>query len=89
MADGAALYGTGAYQGRQSASEAALAFRVTPHAVTQRLKSFVDEDLDRIAGIPHYWNPQRLLTTQKKAFPRAVEQLQDRRGGGRMRGKDI
>ena len=69
--------------------ETALALRVTSRAVTQWLKWFVDEGLDRVAGIPHYWSPQRLPKTQEEAFRRAVEQLQDRRGGGRVRGEDI
>nr|WP_314623335.1 winged helix-turn-helix domain-containing protein [uncultured Noviherbaspirillum sp.] len=73
----------------KSASETALALRVTPRAVTQWLKWFVDEGLDRVAGIPHYWSPQRLPKTQEEAFRQAVEQLQDRRGGGRVRGEDI
>ena len=73
----------------KSASETALALRVTSRAVTQWLKWFVDEGLDRVAGIPHYWSPQRLPKTQEEAFRRAVEQLQDRRGGGRVRGEDI
>ena len=42
-----------------------------------------------VAGIPHYWSPQRLPKTQDEAFRQAVEQLQDRRGGGRVRGEDI
>jgi transposase len=45
--------------------------------------------LDRIVGFPHYWSPQRLPKTQEEAFRQAVEQLQDRRGGGRVRGEDI
>ncbi len=36
----------------KSASETALALRVTPRAVSQWLKWFVDEGLDRVAGIP-------------------------------------
>lgn len=36
----------------KSVSESALALRVTPRAVTQWLKWFVDEGLDRVAGIP-------------------------------------
>jgi hypothetical protein len=42
-----------------------------------------------VAGIPHYWSPQRLPKTQEEAFRQAVEQLQDRRSGGRVRGEDI
>ena len=52
----------------KSASETALALRVTPRAVTQWLKWFVEEGLDRVAGIPHYWSPQRLPKTQEEAF---------------------
>jgi transposase len=73
----------------KSATETALALRVTPRAVTRWLKWFVDEGLDRLAGVPHYWSPQRLPKTQEEAFRQAVEQLQDRRGGGRVRGEDI
>ncbi len=73
----------------KSASETALALRVTPRAVTQWLKWFAEEGLDRVAGIPHYWSPQRLPKSQEEAFRQAVEQLQDRRGGGRVRGEDI
>ena len=73
----------------KSASETALALRVTPRAVTQWLKWFVDEGLDRVAEIPHYWSSQRLPKAQEEAFRQAVEQLQDRRGGGRVRGEDI
>ncbi len=73
----------------KSASETALALRVTPRAVTQWLKWFVDEGLDRVAGIPHYWSPQRLPKTQEEAFRQAIEQLQESRVGGRVRGEDI
>jgi hypothetical protein len=33
--------------------------------------------------------PQRLAKLQEEAFRKAVEQLQERRGGGRVRGEDI
>jgi hypothetical protein len=36
----------------KSASETALALRGTPHAVTQWLKWFVIEGLDRVLGMP-------------------------------------
>jgi hypothetical protein len=73
----------------KTASETALALRVTPRAVTQWPKWFIDEGLDRVAGIRHYWSPQRLPKTQEEPFRRAVEQLQDRGGGGHVRGDDI
>jgi transposase len=63
--------------------------RGTPRAVTQWLKCFIDESLNSIAGISHYWRPQRLPKTQEEAFRQAVEQLQNGRGGGRVRGEDI
>jgi hypothetical protein len=52
----------------KTTSETALALRVTPRAVAQWLKWFVDEGLDRLAGIPHYWSPQRFPKVQEKAF---------------------
>ena len=48
----------------ESASETALALRVTPRAVNQWPKWFVDEGLGRVAEIPHYWSPQRLPKTE-------------------------
>jgi transposase len=62
---------------------------VTPRAVSQWLKWFVDEGLDRLEGTPHYWSTQRLPKAQEKAFRQAVEELQRSRGGGRARGEDI
>ena len=38
----------------KSTTETALALRVTLRAVTQWLKWFVDEGLDRLACVPHY-----------------------------------
>ena len=73
----------------KSSTETALALRVTPRAVTKWLKWFIDEGVDRLAGTPHYWSTQRLPKTQEEAFRQAVEQLQDSRGGGRVRGEDI
>jgi transposase len=73
----------------KSPTETALALRVTPRAVTRWLKWFIDEGLDRVAGIPHYWSTQRLPIAQEEAFRQAVEQLQHRRGGGRVRGEDV
>lgn len=72
-----------------SSTETALALRVTPRAVTRWLKWFIDEGIDRGSGIPHYWSTQRLPIAQEEAFRRAVEQLQYRRGGGRVRGADV
>jgi hypothetical protein len=37
----------------KSPTETALTLRVTPRAVTRWLKWFIDEGLDRVAGIPH------------------------------------
>ena len=73
----------------KSAAETALALRVTPRAVTRWLKWFVDEGIDRVSGVPHYWSPQRLPKTREQAFRQAVEQLQQQRAGGRVRGEDI
>jgi transposase len=73
----------------KSSAETALALRVTPRAVTQWLKWFIEEGVDRLDGIPHYWNTQRLPKTQEEAFRQAVEELQRNRGGGRARGEDI
>jgi transposase len=73
----------------KSATETALALRVTPRAVTRWLKWFADEGVDRVAGIAHYWSAQRLPKAQEDAFRQAVEQLQHSRGGGRVRGEDI
>jgi transposase len=63
--------------------------RVTPCAVTQWLKGFVDEGLERVARIPHYCSPQRSSLTQEDAFRQAVEQLRHGRGGCCMRGENI
>ena len=73
----------------KSSTETALALRVTPRAVTQWLKWFIEEGVDRLDGIPHYWSTQRLPKAQEKAFRQAVEELQRSRGGGRARGEDI
>jgi predicted ArsR family transcriptional regulator len=72
----------------KSATETALALRVTPRAVTRWLKWFTDDGVTRLAGIPHYWSPQRLPKAREEAFRQAVEQLQHSRGGGRVRGED-
>jgi len=47
----------------KSAAETALALRVTPCAVSQWLKWFIDERLDCLESIPHYWSTQRLPRT--------------------------
>ena len=65
------------------------ALRVTRHSVLRWLKWFARGGVNRLAGMPHYWSTQRLPKTQEEAFRQAVEQLQDRRGGGRGRGEDI
>jgi transposase len=64
-------------------TEVADALRVTRHSVMRWLKWFACGGVDRLAGT------QRLPKTQEEAFRQAVEQLQDRRGGGRVRGEDI
>jgi transposase len=53
------------------------------------LNWFACGGVDRLAGTPHYWSTQRLPKAQEEAFRQAVEQLQDSRGGGRVRGEDI
>jgi transposase len=70
-------------------TEVADALRVTRHSVMRWLKWFACGGVDRLAGTPHYWSTQRLPKTQEEAFRQAVEQLQDNRGGGRVRGEDI
>jgi len=62
----------------KSPTGTALALRVTPRTVTRWPKWFIDEGLDRVAGIPHYWSTQRLPIAQEEAFRQAVEQLQHR-----------
>jgi hypothetical protein len=42
-----------------------------------------------LAGAPHYWSTQPLPETHEEAFRQAVEQLQDNRGGARVRGENI
>lgn len=84
-----ALHGIAHLKDGKTASKTALDLRVTPRAVTQWVRWFVDQGLDRVAGISHYWSPQRLPKTQEEVFRRAIEQLQDRRGDGRVWGEDI
>jgi transposase len=76
-------------KGGKSPTETALALLVTPRAVTRWLKWVLDEGIDRVAGIPHYWITQPLPVAQEEAFRQAVEQLQHRHGGGRVRGEDV
>lgn len=52
----------------KSPTDTALALRVTPSALTQLLKWFIDEGIDRLAGTPHYWSAQRFPETQEEAF---------------------
>lgn len=70
-------------------TEVADALRVTRHSVMRWLKWFACGGVDRLAGTPHYWSTQRLPKAKEEAFRQAVEQLQDNRGGGRVRGEDI
>ena len=70
-------------------TEVADALRVTRHSVMRWLKWFACGGVDRLVGTPHYWSTQRLPKAQEEAFRQAVEQLQDNRGGGRVRGEDI
>jgi transposase len=70
-------------------TEVADALRVTRHSVMRWLKWFSCGGVDRLAGTPHYWSTQRLPKAQEEAFRQAVEQLQDSRDGGRVRGEDI
>jgi hypothetical protein len=44
----------------KSPTETALALRVTPRVVMRWFKWFIDEGIDRVAGMPHYWSTQRL-----------------------------
>ena len=70
-------------------TEVADALRVTRHSVMRWLKWFACGGVDCLAGAPHYWSTQRLPKAQEEAFRQAIEQLQDNRGGGRVRGEDI
>ena len=70
-------------------TEVADALRVTHHSVMRWLKWFACGGVDRLAGTPHYWSTHRLPKPQEEAFRQAVKQLQDSRGGGRVRGDDI
>jgi len=70
-------------------TEVADALRVTRHSVMRWLKWLACGGVDRLAGTPHYWSTQRFPKMQEEAFRQAVEQLQDSRGGGRVRGEDI
>jgi transposase len=45
--------------------------------------------VQRLKGVPHTWSTQRFPPSQEEAFRQAVEQLQQQRGGGRVRGADI
>jgi transposase len=69
-------------------TEVADALRVTRHSVMRWLKWFDCGGVD-LAGTPHFWSTQRPPKTQEEAFRQAVEQLQHRRGDGRVRGEDI
>lgn len=70
-------------------SEAGRSLRVTRHAVMRWATWFVEGGIDRLAGIPHTWSPQRLPKAQEEALRVAIEQAQAERGGGRIRGEDI
>lgn len=70
-------------------SEAARSLRVTRHAVMRWATWLVEDGIDRLAGVPHTWSPQRLPKSQEEALRVAIEQAQAERGGGRIRGEDI
>lgn len=52
----------------KSPTETALALRVTPRTVTRWMKWLIEEGVDRLDGISHYWSTQRLPKTQEEAF---------------------
>ncbi|HEY3289060.1 MAG TPA: winged helix-turn-helix domain-containing protein [Anaerolineae bacterium] len=70
-------------------SEVARSLRVTRHAVRRWARWFVAGGIDRLAGVPHTWSPQRLPKEQEEPLRLAIERAQAERGGGRIRGEDI
>jgi hypothetical protein len=64
------------------------ALRVTRHSVMRWPKWFSSGGVARLTGIPHHWDTQRLPISQDEAVCQAAQQLQDSRGGGRVRRED-
>jgi transposase len=73
----------------KSYSEVAAALRTTRHTVARWEKWFERDGLKGLGSKPRYWCNQRLPKDQEEAFRVAIEQLQQVRPGGRIRGEDI
>lgn len=50
---------------------------------------FATDGIERLSGVPQSGRPPRLGKEQQEAVRRAIEQVQDARGGGRVRGEEI
>jgi len=73
----------------KSYTEVAAALRTTRHTVARWEKWFERDGLKGLGSKPRYWCNQRLPREQEEAFRVAIEQLQQVRPGGRIRGEDI
>ncbi len=69
--------------------EVAQSLRVTRHAVMRWADWFVAGGIERLAGLPLSGRPQRLAAEQEESLRGAIEQAQQERGGGRVRGEEI
>jgi transposase len=67
----------------------AQSLRVTRHAVMRWADWFATDGIERLLGIPQSGRPPRLGKVQQEAVRRAIEQAQEARGGGRIRGEEI
>lgn len=67
----------------------AQSLRVTRHAVMRWADWFATDGIERLSGVPQSGRPPRLGKEQQEAVRRAIEQAQDERGGGRIRGEEI
>ena len=63
--------------------------RVTRHAVMRWADWFATDSIEHLSGIPQSRRPPRLRKEQQEAVRRAIEQVQDARSGGRIRGEEI
>lgn len=68
---------------------AAQSLRVTRHAVMRWADWFATGGIERLSGRTQSGRPPRLGKAQQEAVRRAIEQAQDARGGGRIRGEEI
>jgi transposase len=73
----------------KSYTEVAAALRTTRHTVARWERWFERDGLKGLGSKPRYWCNQRLPREQEEAFRVAIEQLQQVRPGGRIRGEDI